>query len=139
MYKENKSAGFTLGCDGCGVVVEIGEGVKETLKGKKVAFLGGGWSNYTCKEAKYLVELDDDMDLAVGANAYVNPFTCLAMFDYALKKNATAVISLAASSALGKMFIRLCEKENMQVINVVRKDENVEDLKRNHGAKYVLN
>jgi NADPH:quinone reductase-like Zn-dependent oxidoreductase len=72
------------------------------LKGKKVAFLGNGWSQYSVKDAKYTAVLDDDLDLAQAANAYVNPYTALAMLDFSKKHNAKTVISTAASSALGK-------------------------------------
>ncbi len=40
-----------LGCDGCGIVEEVGEGVSQDLVGKKVAFLGGAWAKYTVKDA----------------------------------------------------------------------------------------
>ena len=46
LLKVNKEEGLTLGCDGCGVIQEIGEGVDASVKGKKVAFAMGGWSRY---------------------------------------------------------------------------------------------
>lgn len=35
--------------------------------------------------------------------------------------------------------LRLCQHEGIETVNIVRKDENVKDLKENFGAKYVLN
>ena len=127
-YRNEQQEGFTLGCDGCGIVTEVGEGVSEDKKGKKVAFLGGAWANYAVKDDEFVVYLDDDMDLTTCANTYVNPFTALAMLDFARKDGAPAVISLAASSALNKQFIRLCQQEGMEVINVVRGEDKVKDL-----------
>ncbi len=49
MFKENKTEGYVLGCDGCGIVTAVGESVDATWIGKKVAFAAGGWSNYVCK------------------------------------------------------------------------------------------
>ena len=109
MYNINKDEGFVLGCDGCGIIKKVGEGVNPDFVGKKVAFVGNGWSRYTCKDVQYLVFLPDDFELKNGANAYVNPFTATAMLDYAKKHNAKAVILMAASSALSKMMIRLCQ------------------------------
>ena len=63
MGKINKDEGFILGCDGCGVIEKVGEGVEQALVGKKVAFLGGGWARYAVKEVDYLVFLKDDFDL----------------------------------------------------------------------------
>lgn len=109
MSTVNKDEGFVLGCDGCGIVEKVGEGVDASLIGKKVAFVGGGWSRYVVKDVDYLVHFREDFDLKQGANTYVNPFTVTAMLDFAKKANAKAVILLAASSALSKMMIRLCQ------------------------------
>lgn len=98
MYSINKDEGFILGCDGCGVVSEVGEGLDSSLKGKKVAFVGNGWTKYIVKDFKYVVPLDDQVDLKLCANAYVNPFTALAFLDFSKKHDAKCVISLAASS-----------------------------------------
>jgi hypothetical protein len=45
-----------LGCDGCGIVAKTGEGVDASWLGKKVAFVGNGWSNYVCKSVDFIVE-----------------------------------------------------------------------------------
>lgn len=66
---------------------------------------------------------DPEFDLKNAANTYVNPFTVCAMTDFAKKHDAKAVISLAASSALGKQFIQLSNNEGIETINIVRKDE----------------
>jgi NADPH:quinone reductase-like Zn-dependent oxidoreductase len=71
-----------LGCDGCGIVAKTGEGVDASWLGKKVAFVGNGWSNYVCKSVDFIVEFSPDFDLKKGANTYVNPFTVTAMLDY---------------------------------------------------------
>jgi NADPH:quinone reductase-like Zn-dependent oxidoreductase len=49
-----------LGSDGSGVVVEVGEGVDQSLVGKKVSFVYNAWSRYTVKEASLLIIFDDD-------------------------------------------------------------------------------
>ncbi len=108
MHNVNKDDGFVLGCDGCGIVTKAGEGVDQTWIGKKVAFLGNGWSNFVCKSVDFVVEFDAEFNLKHGANTYVNPFTVTAMLDYAQKLDAKAVVLMAASSALSKMMIRLC-------------------------------
>lgn len=37
------------------------------------------------------------------------------------------------------MIIKLCEKKNIPLINIVRRDEQVKLLKEDYGCKYVLN
>jgi NADPH:quinone reductase-like Zn-dependent oxidoreductase len=56
MYKVNSNNGFVLGCDGCGIVTQVGVGVEEAWVGKKVSFMGNGWSNYVCKPVGFIVE-----------------------------------------------------------------------------------
>jgi NADPH:quinone reductase-like Zn-dependent oxidoreductase len=86
---EKNTENFTLGCDGCGVVESVGDGVDTAAwVGKKVAFLGGGWARYAVKDVDFLVPFRDDFDLKNGANTYVNPFTVTAMLDIAQKNGA---------------------------------------------------
>ncbi|CDW75003.1 zinc-binding dehydrogenase family protein [Stylonychia lemnae] len=140
MHGINKAEGYVMGSDGCGIIVAVGEGVDATLIGKKAAFLGGGWSRYAVSNLDFTVLFNhDDFDLKQGANTYVNPFTVTAMLDFAKKNNASAVIQMAASSALAKQMLRLSQKEGIETVNIVRKDDQVKDLQENLGAKYVLN
>lgn len=140
MSTVNKDEGFILGCDGCGIVEAVGEEVdaKEWV-GRKVSFLGGGWSHYAVKDVDFLVSFREDMDLRHGANTYVNPFTATAMLDFAQKHHAKAVVLLAASSALSKMTIRLCQANGMGTVCIVRRPEQVQDLKENFGVEHVVN
>ena len=75
-----------FGSEGSGIIQEVGEGVDPSVKGLKVAFLSGGWARYTVKDYKHVVPLDNDIDLATCANAFVNPMTNLALLDHVLKK-----------------------------------------------------
>ena len=73
-----------------------------------------------------------------GANTYVNPFTATAMLDFAQKREAKGVVLLAASSALAKMTLRLCQKNHIAVVSVVRRAEQAKDLRDNFAAEHVL-
>ena len=86
MYKINKQPSFVLGCDGCGVITQLGAGVPQKYLGKKVSFVGGGWATYVVKLFKFVVVLNEEQDLKTAANAYVNPFTALAIVDFAKNK-----------------------------------------------------
>ncbi len=115
------------------MIHEVGEGVDSSLIGRKVAFLGNGYSNWTVKDVEYLVMFNDkDFDLKKGANTYVNPFTVTAMLDFAKKNSAKAVVLTAASSALSKMMIKLCKLHGIETVNIVHRDALVKDLKENH-------
>lgn len=60
------------------------------------------------------------------------------MANYAKKHDVKAVIHTAASSSLGRMMVRYFKKEGIKLINVVRKDQYIDELKA-EGADYVLN
>jgi hypothetical protein len=50
----------------------------------------------------------------------------------------SAIVHTAAASQLGQMLVRLCAKDNVPLVNIVRKEEQVA-LLREQGAKYVCN
>ena len=70
--------------------------------------------------------------------SFVNPLTAIALLDYAKSKKTKTVIANAAASALGRMFNRLIPPEGIEIINIVRKEEQVEIL-RKLGANFILN
>ncbi len=45
----------------------------------------------------------------------------------------------AASSSLAKQYLKYAESEGIETINIVRKDEQVKNLREEFNAKYVLN
>ena len=49
------------------------------------------------------------------------------------------MVHTAACSQLGRMLIRLLSKEGIDIINIVRRQEQVDILKNEEKAKYVLN
>jgi len=57
--------------------------------------------------------------------SFINPLTAMALLDYAKTKKTKTVIINAAASALGKMLNRLLPTEEIDVINIVRKEEQV--------------
>jgi len=53
-------------------------------------------------------------------------------------ENHTAIIHTAAASNLGQMLVKICKDDAVPLVNIVRKDEQVEILK-NLGAEYICN
>jgi NADPH2:quinone reductase len=86
-----------------------------------------------------IIPLSDDIDLKKAANAWVNPLTALNQLEVAKRHGAKTCISLAATSQLCKQFYRLAVREGIEIINIVRRDEQIKLLQDELGAKYVLN
>jgi NADPH:quinone reductase-like Zn-dependent oxidoreductase len=132
------------GFEGSGTVVAAGSGLLPRLwLGKRVVCgappgAGGAWAEYLVTSATSCVPLVRRLSLEQGATLIVNPMTALAFFDIARREHHAALVSNAAASAVGRMILRLGQLEQMPIIHVVRRAEQVK-LLRALGGEYVLN
>jgi len=133
------------GGEGSGEVVAAGRGVMASyFLGKRVACAGWGtgggvWSEYVVKSVKGgVLPLHKSLSLEQGAMSLINPLTASAFIDISKKGGHKAIALTAAASSLGQMVNRLGRKEGIQIINVVRRDAQV-DLLKAQGADIVLN
>lgn len=127
-----------VGNEGAGVVVEAGasDGA-QALLGKTVAALGGAmYSQYRCVPLDQCLVLPDGATAADGASSFVNPLTALGMVETMRSEGHTALVHTAAASNLGRMLIRICDKERIALVNIVRNQSQVE-LLRSMGAAHV--
>lgn len=132
----------TPGFEGVGVVEATGGGLLGWFrKGKRVAVISdrnGTWGEYTVTKARQVVPVPDDLSDELAATFFVNPGTALAMTQDVLKITRGAwLLQSAAGGELGKMVIRLGYKFAFRTINVVRRREQVEELKK-LGADHVI-
>jgi NADPH2:quinone reductase len=129
-----------LGTEGCGVVVQAGAAPEaQALLGKIVAtFSGGMYAQYRCVPAAVCMQLPDGTNPADGASCFVNPMTSLAFTEVMRLDGHTALVHTAAASNLGQMLVRICAKDDIPLVNIVRSAEQVA-LLQGIGAKYVVN
>jgi NADPH2:quinone reductase len=129
-----------VGNEGAGVVVEAGSSeAAQALLGKSVAVLGGAmYSQYRCVPIEQCLLLPADATPADGASSFVNPLTALAMVETMRSEGHTALVHTAAASNLGQMLNRVCLKEGIALVNIVRNPAQV-DLLRAMGAAHVCN
>lgn len=73
--------------------------------------------------------LKNDMPIEVASMSFVNPLTALGLLDKIKKLKARAAIQTGAASQLGRMLIKLCQRDKIPLINIVRRDEQVTMLK----------
>jgi NADPH2:quinone reductase len=126
------------GNEGAGVVVAAGSSAAaQALVGKTVAVLGGAmYSQYRCVAADQALELPAGATPADGASSFVNPLTALGMVETMRREGHTALVHTAAASNLGQMLQRICLKDGVALVNVVRKPEQAQ-LLRAMGATHV--
>jgi len=119
-----------------GVVVEAGETLLH-LVGKNVAVMGGGMvTRYRKVPISDALPLPHGVPVEAGAAVLINPLTALAMLETLRKEGHTALVHTAAASSLGQMLNRICLEDGVGLVNVVRRSEHVELLRR-QGARYV--
>jgi NADPH2:quinone reductase len=72
-----------------------------------------------------------------AAACFVNPLTALAMVDTMQIEGHKALVHTAAASNLGQMLVKICLKDGVDLVNIVRKPEQAK-LLRDIGARHVV-
>lgn len=129
-----------IGNEGCGLVVQAGSSPEaQALLGKTVAMLGGEiYAEYRCLPVQMCMVLPDDVDPKDGASCFVNPLTSLAFTEVMRMEGHSAIVHTAAASNLGQMLVKICAKDGIPLVNIVRSDAQAKLLK-DLGSQYVLN
>ena len=128
-----------VGNEGAGTVVAAGSSPEaQALLGKLVAILGGEmYARYRTVKAKAALPLPAGATAADGASCFVNPLTALAMVKTMQLEGHKALVHTAAASNLGQMLNKICIKDGVNLVNIVRSDEQTKILK-DIGAKYIV-
>ncbi|GCE23043.1 zinc-dependent alcohol dehydrogenase family protein [Dictyobacter kobayashii] len=131
------SAGF----EGVGLVDVVGPQTQGVVRGQRVAVLngeGGNWAEYAVVPANRLFPVPDDLSNEQAASFYINPATAIAMVRYVLAvPRGEWLLQSAAGSELGRMIIKLGQKDGFHTINVVHRHASIEELKQ-LGADAVI-
>ncbi|MCI3132371.1 zinc-binding dehydrogenase [Phenylobacterium aquaticum] len=128
-----------VGNEGAGVVIGAGDSpAAQALLGKTVALLGGAtYGQYRAVKAADVLVLPEGATPRDGASCFVNPLTALGMVETMRREGHTALVHTAAASNLGQMLNKICLKDGVQLVNIVRSPEQAE-LLRGIGAKHVV-
>ena len=127
-----------VGNEGAGVVVAAGAAAAaQALLGRTVAVIGGAmYAQYRCMPASQCLLLPEDASAADGASCFVNPLTALGMVETLRREGHSALVHTAAASNLGQMLNKICLKDGIGLVNIVRKPEQAA-LLRGIGARFV--
>ncbi|MAN65914.1 zinc-binding dehydrogenase [uncultured Hyphomonas sp.] len=129
-----------VGNEGAGTVVAAGESdAAQALLGKRVTGLGGEfYSEYRMLNAAQVMELPEGATAEQGASCYVNPLTALSFVETMREMGHESLVHTAAASNLGQMLNKICIKDGVPLVNIVRKEEQAAIL-RGIGAKHIVN
>lgn len=142
-YGVKKPLPATPGWEGAGTVVESGGGLMSWyLKGKRVACGGqtngdGTWAEYYIADAKNCIPLADGISMEQAAALIINPLTAVGMVETAISGRHKAILQTAACSQVGRMVNTLARLYKIPVVNIVRSEEQVAELKSS-GEKWII-
>jgi NADPH-dependent curcumin reductase CurA len=132
--------GLTIpaGNEGGGVVVATGTSdAAQALLGKVVGMRGGAmYAQYRCIAAQQCLLLPEGTASIDAASCFVNPLTALGMVETMRMEGHTGLVHTAAASNLGQMLQKICTADGIPLVNIVRKPEQAE-LMRRIGATHV--
>jgi len=116
------NAGFVIGDDAV-LVVDTFENVAaaQALLGRTVAGIGGAmYAQYRALKAADVLPLPAGATAADGASCFVNPLTALGMVETMKREGHTGLVHTAAASNLGQMLNKICLKDGVPLVNIVR-------------------
>jgi len=131
---------LTVGNEGAGVVIAAGSSAEaQALMGKTVAIFGGSmYTQFRSMPAAMCMPLLEGTTAKEGASCFVNPLTSLGMVETMKMEGHKALVHTAAASNLGQMLNKICIADGVELVNIVRKQEQA-DILNALGAKYICN
>lgn len=127
-----------VGNEGAGTVIAAGDQAKDWI-GRRVGVIGGGmYADLRKIRTRDALPLPEGVTAAQGAALTVNPMTALGFVETARAEGHSAIVHTAAASSLGHMLQRICAQDGVQLVNIVRSDDQLRLLK-DAGATHVLN
>lgn len=113
------------GIEGSGTVVEAKGEALQSWVGKRVCFTSesGSWCEYAVAKPVKTFEIEKDVPLSCASSGIVNPLTVIGFIENFKTLGCKGIIHTAAASALGRMLVKICKKENIPLLNIVRRQE----------------
>src|SRR4026208_1724055 len=139
-YPGKREVPAVPGFEGSGIVSELGENVSKLTIGSLVILPHdlGTWREACAVRAEQLVVVPSQVDPVQAAMLKINPLTAWRLLHgYVELKSGEWVIQNAANSAAGRAVIQIAHAFGYKTVNVVRREELIEEL-RSEGGDVVL-
>ncbi|HLZ06210.1 MAG TPA: NADH oxidase, partial [Bradyrhizobium sp.] len=117
-----------VGNEGAGVVIKTGSSdAAKALMGRTVSMIGGAmYAQYRCLRVNECMPLPAGTTASEGASWFVNPLTALGMTETMRREGHKALVHTAAASNLGQMLNKICIKDGIGLVNIVRSREQAD-------------
>ncbi|QJD69464.1 zinc-binding dehydrogenase [Xanthomonas campestris pv. badrii] len=119
------------GSEGAGVIDALGEGVDGLQVGQRVVAAGvhESWAEYFLAQASGVVPLPDALDDDRGSQLIAMPLSALMLIEFLRVQQGDWIMQNTANGTVGKTVAMLAALRGINVINLVRRDAGVEELK----------
>jgi NADPH:quinone reductase len=143
LYGVKKELPTVPGFECSGKVVAAGSLAGRLLVGRRVGCapapnMDGTWAEYVVVPMGQCLPLLPRISDEQGASLFVNPFSAWGLMELARRGKHRALVQSAAASTLGRMLLKLAAREKLPLVNVVRRAEQ-EEMLRKLGAQHVVN
>ncbi len=132
----------TLGIEGAGEVLAVGEAVKTISPGDRVAYAGGPLGSYATERvinADRLVKLPDDIDYQTGAAMMLQGLTAYFLLHRTFKvQPGQTILVHAAAGGVGLIMCQWAKHLGAKVIGVVSSEAKAELILANGAAHAVI-
>jgi len=133
---------FIVGCEGGGIVREVGSDMTEVKPGDRVVYLQdgtqGSYAEYTNVEFTRLMPVPDDVELDVATATAVQGLTAhyLVNDSYNIQKGDWCVIH-AAAGGTGQILVQMAKGKGARVIGTCS-NKHKADIAKNKGCDFVI-
>lgn len=130
----------TIGNEGVGRVARLGPGAAGISEGDLVLPLTrGNWMQFQTAPALQVMRLPAGLDVFQAAMLSANPPSAWGMLeDFVPLKGGDWIVQNAANSAVGRCVIQIARSRGIRTLNVVRREELVDELKAIGADEVVL-
>lgn len=127
------------GSEAAGVVDALGDGVAGFELGQRVmaSGLNSAWAEYFVVDAPRLIALPDTIDDVAGCQLLAMPLSALTLIEDLDLKPGDWMVQNAAAGAVARIVDRIATARNINVLNLVRRPEQVEQLQAD-GTRHVF-
>jgi len=139
-YPGHREVPSTPGMEGAGKVAGVGSNVQGLKKGDHVILPHnlGTWREALTVNADKVVVVAAEIDLVQAAMLKINPLTAWRLLHgYVELQRGDWIIQNAANSAAGRAVIQIARERGFKTVNLVRRENVMEELKQ-EGADVVL-
>ena len=119
------------GSEAVGIVDALGEGVEGVAIGQRVATASahGTWAEYFTVSARTLVPMPDAIADEIAAQLIAMPLSALMLLESLQVEPGQWIVQNAANGAVGKALAMLAAARGLRVLNLVRRDAGVAEMR----------